>query len=216
MNKPIYIIFSGGCYSGKTTSINIVKDILKAKGKNVIMFDELIRNHNIGSIDEIRKSPNKYMELQDNIIRGKIEMEKSIKNNPSYGSNTIVLVDRAVTDSLFYLTFYVYKNGLDEYHQEMFFNLFDYLNNYLENDIRFIYDYILEFKPIENKVEEDSFRPQNLNRMQNVEYEMIKKYNHKYFENVYFRYKYINIDLNKVNINDMKQYWEEKLNDMNL
>lgn len=215
MSKPIYITFTGGCYSGKTTSINIIKQILEEKGKNVIMFNELIRNHNIGSIDDIRKNPNKYMELQDNIIRGKIDMEKSIKNDPSYDSNTIVLIDRAVTDSLFYLTFYVYKNGLDEYHQEMFFNLFDYLNEYLDN-IKSIYDYILEFKPIENKVEEDSFRPQNLNRMQRVEYEMIIKYNHRYFENIYFRYNYIKIDLNKVNINDMKQYWEEKLNNMNL
>ena len=70
--KPIYITFTGGCHSGKTTSIQIIKKILEEKGKTVYIFSEIIRNHNIGSIDEIRSDANKYIDLQYNIINEKI------------------------------------------------------------------------------------------------------------------------------------------------
>lgn len=209
MNKPKYIVFTGGCYSGKTTSMEIIKNILESQGKHVIMFDELIRRHNIISIDDARKDPNKYMDLQYDIINGKIDMELSVLNK--YDSNTFILVDRAVTDSLFYLTFYVNKNGLDKEHQQKFFELFSLLNDYLSN-VTNIYDYVLEFKPIENKVQEDSFRPSNLNDMQRVEYEMIKKYNQLYFTKMEQNYRHI--DLNEVNINDMQEYWKKYLKTM--
>lgn len=209
--KPTYIAFTGGCYSGKTTSMSIIKEILEEKGYKVIIFNELIRNHNIVSIDDIRKDPNKYMEVQDNIISGKIQMELELKCNYStYENNTIVLIDRAVTDSLFYLTFYTHKNGLDEKHKKMFFNLFNFLNDYL-NYCTNTYDYVFEFKPIENKTEQDSFRPDNLSEMQNIEYEMIKKYNELYFSKIGERYK--KIDLNNVKLNDMKDFWKTYLKD---
>lgn len=203
--KPIYITFTGACYSGKTTSIRIAKSILESEGFNVYEFSELIRECNIASIDDVRNDPDKYMEVQDSIIRGKIQMEKDFKHK-MFEKKTVMLIDRAVTDSLFYLTFYTHKNGLDKAHQEMFFSLFDFLNNYLDNCTD-IYDYVFEFAPLENKTEKDDFRPQNISKMQIIEYEMIKKYNDLYFAKIGERYK--KIDLNNVNIDEMEIFWKK-------
>lgn len=210
MTKPKIIVFSGGCYSGKTTSINVVKSILESRGKHVKCLSELIRSHNIGSIDEIRSNPNKYMELQNDIINGKIESEKFSYSN--FDEDTIILVDRSITDSLFYLTFYVNKNALDTEHRELFVNLFHTVNNYLY-EVNDIYTYIFEFKPLLNIVEEDSFRPQNLTEFQPVEYEMIKKYNMLYFNN---HNGYLKVDLNDVGLDNMIDFWTKILDTLNL
>lgn len=208
MNKPKILVFTGGCYSGKTTSMEIVKDILEKRGRKVIFLDELIRKHNIGSIDEIRKDPNKYMDLQYDIINGKIDSELYSFNN--FDENTVILVDRSVTDSLFYLTFYVDKNSLDDEHTNKFIELFHLLNDYLSQVDR-IYTYIFEFSPIKKLVQEDSFRPQKLKELQNIEYQMIKKYNFLYFHN---HDGYMSIDLNNVAINDMTNFWTNKIDDL--
>jgi len=210
MNCPKVLVFTGGCYSGKTTSMQVIKEILEEKGKNVIFLDELIRRHKIGSIDEIRRDPNKYMELQNDIIRGKMDSEKySYKN---FNENTVILVDRSVTDSLFYLTFYVDKNSLDIEHQKQFITLFNDLNDYLDT-VSDIYTYIFEFTPLKEVIENDNFRPQNLKDLQNIEYKMIKKYNLLYFHN---HSGYMSIDLNNVSKDNMKEYWKNLLNWMNI
>lgn len=198
--KPKIIVFTGGCYSGKTTSMEIIKKLLEEQGKSVIFLDELIRKYNIESIDDIRKDANKYMDLQYDIISGKIQAElKSYYSNYDY-----VLVDRSVTDSLFYLTFYVDKNNLDEEHQSKFINLFHHLNEYLLR-VSDIYSYILEFQPIKNLIVEDKFRPQNLKELQEIEYEMIKKYNQLYFSK-HQGYKHIN--LNFIPFEKMETFWD--------
>lgn len=210
MSRPKFLVFTGGCYSGKTTSMEVIKDILEAQGKKVVFLDELIRRHKIGSIDEIRRDPNKYMELQNDIIRGKIDSEKYSYNN--FDKNTVILVDRSVTDSLFYLTFYVDKNSLDIEHQKQFITLFNDLNDYLDT-VSDIYTYIFEFTPLKEVIEHDSFRPQNLKDLQNIEYKMIKKYNFLYFHN---HNGYMSIDLNNVSKDNMKEYWKNLLNWMNI
>ena len=198
--KPKIIVFTGGCYSGKTTSMEIIKKLLEEQRKSVIFLDELIRKYNIESIDDIRKDANKYMDLQYDIISGKIQAElKSYYSNYDY-----VLVDRSVTDSLFYLTFYVDKNNLDEEHQSKFINLFHHLNEYLLR-VSDIYSYILEFQPIKNLIAEDKFRPQNLKELQEIEYEMIKKYNQLYFSK-HSGYKQIN--LNFIPFKKMETFWD--------
>lgn len=202
------IVFTGGCYSGKTTSMNIIKDLLEKQGKKVLYLDELIRNYEIGSIDEIRSNANAYMDLQYEIISSKMQSE--IEANSINNSNLIVLVDRAVTDSLFYLTFYVNKNSLDEDHQKKFINLFHKLNSYL-SDTPKIYDHIFEFTPIKKIEEQDIYRPKNLKEFQNIEYEMIKKYNKIYYSE---HPGFTKIDLNDIPLSEMTTYWEEKLKDV--
>lgn len=207
-NKAKLIVFTGGCHSGKTSSINVIENILKQQNKSVISLSELIREYNIDSIDNIRKDPNAYVDIQYNIITGKILAEIDAKAS----DYDFILIDRSVTDSLFYLTFYVDKNNLDAEHQQKFIKLFHYLNNYLKN-INNIYSYIFEFVPIRELQENDSFRPQNLKDFQEIEYEMIKKYNNLYFGN---NKRYIQINLNGMKLENLSDFWNNKLKELNI
>ena len=209
--KPIYIVFTGGCHSGKTTSIHIIKKILEKRGKRVYIFSEIIRNHNIGSIDEIRSDANKYMDLQNQIINEKIDMELSLSES-NYEEdinryNCVVLVDRAITDSLFYLTFYTDKNGFNDESKKNFINTYNRIQNHLKN-INNIYDYVFEFKPIQNIIENDNFRPKELDKMKEIEYNMIHLYNQVYFGK-YSKYK--EIDLNNIKVDDLENFWENNI-----
>lgn len=210
LNKPKILVFSGSCYSGKTTSINVIKNILESKNKKVIFLSELIRKYNIVSIDKVRDDSNDYMELQNTVINDKINSEK--KAIEDYNKNTYVLIDRSITDSLFYLTFYINKSNLDKEHKKMFIDLFNIVNNYLDN-INNIYDFIFEFKPILNKTEVDKYRPENLNDFQSIEYEMIKKYNELYFKE---NKNYFKVDLNTVSLQDMEEYWKNVLEELKI
>ena len=208
--KPIYIIFTGGCHSGKTTSIQIIKKILEKQGKKVFVFSEIIRSHNIGSIDEIRSDANKYMDLQNQIINEKIDMELSLTST-GYGDelnryNTVVLVDRAITDSLFYLTFYTNKNGFNDESKQKFLTTYNRIQNHLSN-IKDVYNYVFEFKPLQEITEDDKFRPKGLDKMKEIEYNMIHIYNKFYLD--FSGYK--EIDLNNIPIEDMEKYWEKHL-----
>lgn len=208
--KPIYIIFTGGCHSGKTTSIQIIKKILEKQGKKVFVFSEIIRSHNIGSIDEIRSDANKYMDLQNQIINEKIDMELSLTSTGYEDElnryNTVVLVDRAITDSLFYLTFYTNKNGFNDESKQKFLTTYNRIQNYLSN-IKNVYNYVFEFKPLQQITEEDKFRPKALDKIKEIEYNMIHIYNKFYLD--FSGYK--EIDLNNIPIEDMEKYWEEHL-----
>ena len=205
--KPIYIVFTGGCHSGKTTSIQIIKKILEEKGKTVYIFSEIIRNHNIGSIDEIRSDANKYMDLQYNIINEKIDMECSLLNKDMEGINTYVLLDRAITDSLFYLTFYTNKNEFNNDSKEKFYYTFNRINDHLSN-ITNVYNYIFEFKPLKNIQEDDIYRPIDLDKMKDIEYTMIQNLNKAYFGNLE---RYHQIDLNNVDKDKMYDFWKQYL-----
>ena len=205
--KPIYITFTGGCHSGKTTSIQIIKKILEEKGKTVYIFSEIIRNHNIGSIDEIRSDANKYIDLQYNIINEKIDMECSLLNMDMEGINTYVLLDRAITDSLFYLTFYTNKNEFNGESKEKFYYTFNRINDHLSN-ITNVYNYIFEFKPLKNIQEDDIFRPTDLDKMKDIEYKMIQNLNKAYFGNLE---RYYQIDLNNVDRDKMYDFWKQYL-----
>ena len=57
------IAFSGGCFSGKTSAIQLVKDDFIAKGLTCVVIEELIRDYKIKSIDDLRSDPNAYFEI---------------------------------------------------------------------------------------------------------------------------------------------------------
>ena len=205
--KPIYIVFTGGCHSGKTTSIQIIKKILEEKGKKVIIFSEIIRSYNIRSIDEIRSDANKYMDLQNQIINEKIDMELSMLNYDDETHDTYVLLDRAITDSLFYLTFYTNKNEFNNESKEKFYYTFNRINNHLSN-ITNVYNYIFEFKPLKNIQEDDIYRPIDLDKIKDIEYTMIQNFNKAYFGNLE---RYHQIDLNNIDKDKMYDFWKQYL-----
>lgn len=179
---PYIVAFSGGCFSGKTTTINKVAKKLRQLGYTVYILNENIRDKKVfrkaGSIDNIRQDPNSYLLLQNEIIREKIENENEILG-VKYTTKTIILTDRALTDSLFYLSCYVDKVTLTLENKKVFRHLFDSIYMYLSYTKR--YDKVLEFKPL--KIENiDEYRPKDLEQLQFFEYEMIHCLNNNFFD----------------------------------
>ena len=66
------IAFSGGCFSGKTTTMKFVKEQLISAGYKVTVLDEIIRTVTDKPIDEIRKNPSAYLDLQKKISSSSI------------------------------------------------------------------------------------------------------------------------------------------------
>lgn len=179
---PYIVAFSGGCFSGKTTTINKVAEKLRQLGYTVYILNENIRDKNAfrkaGNIDNIRQDPNSYLLLQNEIIREKIENENEILD-AKYTTKTIILVDRALTDSLFYLSCYVDKTNLTLENKKIFRHLFSFIYMILLLSKR--YDKVLEFRPI--KIENiDKYRPKDLEQLHYFEYEIIHCFNNNFFD----------------------------------
>jgi len=187
------IAFSGGCFSGKTSTINLYKNLL---GDRAITLDELVRGKKIISIDDIRKDPIKYLDFQEEIITQKIEQEKYAFSN---SKDKIVLVDRALSDSLFYLTFYVNKDkNLQGNFWTKYSSLIDRVKKSTQYAFENIYDYVLEFSPIEAKCNDEVFRPHFIDVQKYIEYDMISTYNQAFSK----PNQLIKLNLNK-NVNEI-------------
>lgn len=168
MSKPIVIAFSGGCFSGKTTTMEKLKESLEKRGHRVIMLSELVREYKIGSIDELRENPSKYLAFQDSIITSKISAEAHLLSQ-AYSDTDIVLVDRAITDSLFYLLFYVDKKELTERDLNIYWHLLSRAQNHAEYAFKHIYDEVIEFAPINKLCDDTVFRPQKIDILKYIE-----------------------------------------------
>lgn len=184
------ILFSGGCNSGKTTTLKAVAKKLGDSYHKVHILDELIRKETDKPIDELRKDANAYLELQNKIIRAKIQQEKTAIED---FSDDVYLADRAVTDSMFYLENYVDKSQLDEHHIELLCKLHESIDEYLT---RYFWRYhlVVEFKPIIVK-ESDLFRPHRVDILKDYEHRCISHLNYVY-SNGYRRKEPLIIDLN--------------------
>lgn len=192
------IAFSGGCFSGKTTAMQAVKKSLEDAGYKVTVLDELIRTVIDIPIDVIRSNSSGYLEIQDKIIRGKIAQEiKAFEDK----SDTIYLVDRAITDSLFYLQNYVDKNSLPSYKMKIFCNLHkdvvQHAKYAFSNDGYFA---VVEFKPLcgENT---DKFRPKHIDYSKEFEHDAIHILNlsFQYTSSVPFKF----VDLNEGDVQNL-------------
>lgn len=189
------ILFSGGCNSGKTTTLKAVAEKLQSLGHKVNILDELIRKETDKPIDELRKDAKAYLQLQDKIIRAKIEQEKvAIEDNRTDG---IYLADRAVTDSLFYLENYVDKSQLDEEGIKLFCKLHNSVHEYLKRYF-WRYSLVVDFQPLAVR-EHDLFRPIHIDMMKDYEAIGIKHLNW-YYSNGYKNQNIMSIDLNYIKI----------------
>lgn len=168
MSKPIVIAFSGGCFSGKTTTMEKLKDTLEKKGCRVIMLSELVREHKIESIDELRRDYKKYLAFQEEVIHGKILAECHLLSD-EYNSNDIVLVDRAITDSLFYLLFYVDKSKFEFDDISKFYDIQTRTMAHVKYAFDRIYDLVIEFEPISKPCEDTVYRPKQVGALKYVE-----------------------------------------------
>lgn len=176
------IAFSGGCFSGKTTTIGKVKTYLEERGYNVVVLGELIRTttaKTATSIDEIRKDPASYLQLQKTVITGKIEQELNAFDDKS---DTIYLADRAITDSLFYLQNYVDKSRLCESEMAMFCELHKKVVKHAEKMFSHGYSFIVTFRPIQNGSTDDPYRPSYLRLTNEYEYDAIRILNASFYK----------------------------------
>lgn len=187
------IAFSGGCFSGKTTTINEVKSYLEDAGYRVVVLGELIRTATNKPIDVIRKDPTAYLRLQEKIIRSKIEQEnKALKDN----SNTVYLADRAITDSLFYLQNYVDKSGLSDEDTVAYCKLHKEVITHLDTLFDAKNFSIIEFSPIDG-TSNDPFRPKHVDYSKEYEHDAISILNNRFEGNL------IKFSLNKYRVNEL-------------
>ena len=192
------ILFSGGCNSGKTTTLKAVASKLQSLGYRVNILDEIIRKETDKPIDELRKDAKAYLELQDKIIRAKIEQEKAaIEDNRT---DDIYLADRAITDSLFYLESYVDKSRLDEEGLKLFCKLHSSVHEYLKHYF-WRYSLVVEFQPVAVR-EHDLFRPVHVDMMKNYECVGIARLNYCY-SNGYKKQNFMAADLNHMKIEEV-------------
>ncbi len=203
------ILFSGGCNSGKTTTLKAVASKLQSLGYEVNILDELIRKETDKPIDELRKDAKAYLQLQDKIIRAKIEQEKAaIEDNRT---DDIYLADRAVTDSLFYLENYVDKSQLDEEGLKLFCRLHNSVHEYLKRYF-WRYSLVIEFQPVAVR-EFDSFRPVCISMMKDYEAIGIECLNW-YYSNGYKKQNFMVADLNYMKLEEAVDKIIKKLNEL--
>lgn len=192
------ILFSGGCNSGKTTTLKAVASKLRGLGYRVRILDEIIRKETDKPIDELRKDANAYLKLQDKIIREKIKQEKTaIEDNR--GSD-IYLADRAITDSLFYLENYVDKSQLDKEGLKLFCRLHSSVHEYLKRYF-WRYSLVVEFQPVAVR-ETDLFRPVHIDMMKNYESICIARLNY-YYSKGYRKQNFMVADLNYMKLGEV-------------
>lgn len=192
------ILFSGGCNSGKTTTLKAVASKLQSLGYRVNILDEIIRKETNKPIDELRKDAKAYLALQDKIIRAKIEQEKAaIEDNRT---DDVYLADRAVTDSLFYLESYVDKSRLDEEGLKLFCKLHSSVHEYLKCYF-WRCSLIVEFQPVAVR-EFDLFRPVHIDMMKSFECVCITRLNYCY-SNGYKKLNFMAVDLNHMKIEEV-------------
>lgn len=191
-DNRVIIAFSGGCFSGKTSTILKLKEKL---GDECVVLDEIIRkiyndSENF-SITKLRENPEEYFKLQIKIIKEKIKSEIDSSLNEEF-KDKFILVDRALTDSFFYLTYYVDKSSLSKESKEIYNNFVKDLVDYIEQS-SYLYDFVFEFSPIENKINTDNFRPFDIDSSKNIEHFFISIYNKNFYSK---RNNLIKIDLN--------------------
>jgi len=180
------IVFSGGCFSGKTTSIDSI--YANYDGKCTIL-SEFIRDENYVSIDNIRANPHEYLQLQKKVIKKKIDQELSIAN---ILDDTVVLIDRSIADSIFYLTFYVDKHALSSDDLNDLYDLYKYASAHAQFMYKRVYSYVLLFKPLVLLCNDAKFRPESINSVSKyLEYDLIKA------SNLTYTHELIDVDLNK-------------------
>lgn len=163
------IAVSGASHSGKTT---FIKNIHEKYKEHIVVIDENIRNFNL-NIDEIRKNPIEYLNLEIDIISEKIINEGKYNLD---NKNKIILLDRSLVDSYFYYTFYMDKNNLPKDVKEKYNKFLTHLKTEMYYNVNNLYDYIFMFEPITNITRKDEYTVNDIENVQDNEYFFIKNF----------------------------------------
>lgn len=179
------IAFSGPSLSGKTTTINYLKSEY-----DVRVLPENIREYVVTTIDDLRKDPNVYLNLQIYVILAKIIKEflyVVFTKKP-------ILADRSLMDSYYYLITYVSTDQLSTWGMLKFRIFKAFLGFYIRHIYKFLVYRILFFSPLV-KAESDRFRPKLLDA----------KIEHRSMTQIYLDFCACNYDLKQIiliNLND--------------
>lgn len=151
------IVFSGGCFSGKTTTIEHLQYHVGG-----VVLGELIRDYlKDKSIDQIRKDPNEYLWLQFKVITRRVFREWRYRLTSFL--YPLIMIDRSIGDCLFYYERYIDYRGLN-FGNKILYRLFLWFVK-ISAWISFncVYDAVLLFEPIDAVCDDEKFRPKNLN-----------------------------------------------------
>lgn len=216
---PFTIAFSGGCCSGKTSTMQALKYILEQQGYKVVILDEVIRKtkeaeHHFNSIISLRKNAASYFRLQEKIIKQKIEQEKEAYNSKE---PIIYLFDRALTDSLFYFEFYVDKVGLHD-RKPGYFTFHRWLYREVMDSMYHL-DMLVEFKPLLKVADSnrDTMRPNYLDMASYSEFLGIHRNNIALFYDLLDRTPrkaYLQFDLSTVDGNNCIEAIIDKIEEL--
>lgn len=151
------VALSGSSNSGKTTLIHRIEAAIPG----CLVLAENIREHLAGtSIDEVRSNPLQYFELQKKVITQKINREIEARQHRG-----LVLVDRSLADSLWYLVHYTNTAG---FRSDQLRDYADFVQYVIDSakmegprEYPHRYDHIFFAKTI-FPIEENQFRPQAL------------------------------------------------------
>lgn len=169
------IAFSGGCFSGKTTTMEVLREELFCRDYHVIIFDELIRDATKKPIDELRKDSAEYFKVQKQIINAKMEQEGlafMLAAHKQFTEKTIVLLDRAISDSLFYLENYINTTQLPDELIEEYCDLHKGIVEYAKWAFK-SYTLVAEFKPLGRRDNTDTYRPKGIDALKYYEHDAI-------------------------------------------
>lgn len=180
------LAFSGGCFSGKTTAINALKQWFTVNGVEVHTGDELVRkNAKAVFIDCLRKDSNKYLQFELDVINAKIDYEKSLRER--FSDNSVILLDRALTDSLMYYMLYVNVNELNDVNLDIYIEFRNKLSEAIYNSFANTYTHLIEFSPLEStcyKQKDIEFRPIRIDTLKYIEYNTVQELNEAYYSRV--------------------------------
>lgn len=116
-NKPFLIEFLGTCRSGKSTSIDLIQDVLIKNGLKVLVVDE----EYVKITKEINHDRNKKMNIDsldytNNIIEEKISIYDSTCNE----DYDIIIYDRGINDEFIWLNvFGASSSDISNYHEKL-------------------------------------------------------------------------------------------------
>ena len=204
-------MFSGSCFSGKTTAMEWLAECLKEeKGTSVTICSEEIRKYlsPADSIDEVRKDAEKYFLFEKNMIMLKILSE--LEAFSSSQSDKICFFDRSVIDSLYYYSSIKFQAGTE------FFEKHEKFKKLIEAYVPFMADNVTKiflFSPLERKDNTDPLRPRDLESAKRSEYQKIKAMTEAAFCTPALKKKIISIDMNKIQTPAQKQELKERLFD---
>lgn len=120
-----------------------VKELLEAEGKTVTILQNTHRPLITSTIDELRAKPKEYLAFQRKVLESRIEAEKE-----AFSKEGIILIDRGLSDFIFYLTFYTDKASLDVEQLNELTDIYAMAHNHAIWSYADLYDVVFQFEPI--------------------------------------------------------------------